>query len=248
MRSRVAAVAGVATAFVLLVAGPAFAHATYKSSDPADDSTVESPPSEVWAEFTEPMSDNSYMIVTDPCGREVGSTETHTANEMTAPMNGVAAGEYSVEWQAASIDGHTTTGEFNFTVSNGEPCPGEEPAEPPGGGGGTGGGGNGTGEGGTSSGGTTLASSGGGGDQSGTAETRSTGGGGKKANGGGKGGSASDGSGTGAVAQPGEQDQPEAPSALEGIPVGGLLVTLVISALIGAAAGKIYVSLSGETS
>jgi hypothetical protein len=41
---------------------------------------------------------------------------------------------------------------------------------------------------------------------------------------------------------------PEAPSALEGIPVGGLLFTLAVAAFIGAAAGKIYVSLSGDGS
>lgn len=42
------------------------------------------------------------------------------------------------------------------------------------------------------------------------------------------------------------KDTSDPPSSLEGIPVGGFVMTLVIAAFIGAAAGKIYVSLSDD--
>lgn len=40
----------------------------------------------------------------------------------------------------------------------------------------------------------------------------------------------------------------ETPSAIEDIPVDGLLFTFAVAALIGAAGGKIFVSLSGDGS
>lgn len=50
------------------------------------------------------------------------------------------------------------------------------------------------------------------------------------------------------VAQGSGRDETEPPSAIEDIPVDGLLFTLAIAAFIGAAGGKIFVSLSGDGS
>lgn len=69
---------------------------------------------------------------------------------------------------------------------------------------------------------------------------------------GGSGGRDNDGSRAGsdstsdvAVAAPVAQ-APETPSALEGIPLDGLVITLLVAALIGATGGKIYVSLTDD--
>ena len=245
---------GALVTILLAVAGPALAHATYKSSNPADESTVSSPPGEITAEFTEPMSSGSYMDVTDPCGRDSGSGSTQTGSSMSVQNSSTAAGTYVVFWRAASIDGHVTEGEFTFTSSGGEPCPGEEEKDDSTTGGG-GGGGNGGGSG----------SSGGGANED--AGSSSTDPGSSKDHGGhsrdqqGKHGTGvmignrdrekaggSDATDDTTLAGGARTDVPEPPSALEGIPIDGLIMTLAVSALIGAAAGKIYVSLSGDGS
>ena len=238
-RARLAAFAGAATAFVLLMSVPAFGHAAYESSEPADDSTISSSPSEVTAEFTEPLSEPSYMDVTDPCGRDVGGETNISADTMTVQMSGEAQGEYVVEYRAHSaIDPHVTTGEFQFTVTNGKPCPGEEEEE--------------------------AAGSAGGNDNENSGSTSGRGGSvdpaGTGSNEGHKGHSkpqhGKHGRGVRAGGNEGEsmlaagiglRDEDSEPmSALDGIPLGGLVTTLIMAAVIGAAAGKIYFSLSGE--
>lgn len=226
-------------ALVFGMVGPAFGHASYESSEPPDQGTVSSPPSEVTANFSEPLAEGgSYMDVTDPCGRDVGGETSITADSMTVQMSGSAKGEYIVRWRAnSSIDTHTTTGEFTFTSTGGEPCPREdEEAVVEGGSTKKGGSGD-------SSRGSTVASGGNettesGGDRS-TSRHRKHGGGVK-------------GNPSGASGDEGDPvveaaaDESMSSSALDGIPVAGFVVTLIISALIGAAAGKIYFSLSGE--
>jgi copper resistance protein C len=141
------ALAGVAAAVIVAAAAPAaLAHAAYKSSNPADGSTVASPPSSVTAEFTEPLTDASSMSVFDPCGNQVDHGDSRpTGYEMTVSMSGDYAGTYTVEFKAqSSLDSHTTSGAFTFTSSGGDPCPGSEPPPEPKTGGGSGGGGGGS--------------------------------------------------------------------------------------------------------
>ena len=249
---RVALLLG-AVVIAIVPAGPALGHASYESSDPPDDGTVSSPPSEVTADFTEPLQADSYMDVTDPCGRDVGGDTSITADTMTVQMSGSAEGEYVIRWRAhSSVDNHITTGDFSFTSTGGDPCPGEEPPEED--------------EAsekessaGSSSGGS-AAGSGASGDQSGSNGSSGAagpkGGGepGDRQAGDSRGGGKDrvtqsdeatiDGSELAAVAAA-EEEQPT-PSALDGMPLGGLVVTLSLAALIGAAAGKVYFSLSGE--
>lgn len=132
IRRRVTA-AGLAVAlFALsaLIAAPAFAHAAYSDSDPQDKETVDSPPEEVWAEFTEPVVDDSKLEVFDPCGRQVDHGDSVvTGYRITVGMSGEAAGLYTVRFAVVSaVDGHPTNGEFTFEAGNGAPCPGSEPA------------------------------------------------------------------------------------------------------------------------
>ena len=256
LTTRVTVIAGTVTAFVALFSGVAQAHATYKSSNPADESTVSSAPSQITAEFTEPMTNGSYMAVTDPCGRDSSSGSSQTGSSMSVGNTSTAAGRYSVFWRAASIDGHITEGTFTFTATGGDPCPGEEEEDPEtttAGGGTTGGSRSGSaGSGGSESEGSASSSAGSGagsnaGDHSGRHSGKHGGGGNDGGRNNKAAGSNGGSDGTSPVADSG-RDIPDAPSALEGIPVGGLLLTLAVAAFIGAAAGKIYVSLSGDGS
>ena len=132
----------IATGLIVLLLGalaaPASAHAAYKESSPADGSTVSAPPTEVWAEFTEPpeSSEASRLEVYDPCGARVDSGGTQASGyRMTTAMTADKQGEYTVLFQVVSaLDGHPTKGQFTFTSTSGEPCPGSEeepePSEP----------------------------------------------------------------------------------------------------------------------
>ncbi len=68
--ARVAGAALFVVALVLPIA-PAWGHAAYTGSDPPDEGTVARPPSEVWAEYSEPIGPGSYLKIYDPCGARV---------------------------------------------------------------------------------------------------------------------------------------------------------------------------------
>jgi hypothetical protein len=174
---------------------------------------------------------------------------------MTQAISAEAAGTYTVLWLANGADGHPVQGDFTFSSSGGSPCPGEEPEnEEPAAGGGNKSSGNadsgssqpagGTGTVGTSDGDETSQASGNGDRSTRDHNNHPEDSNGRGSNEKSRGSGDQDGT-TGPVAQA-RSGVPDAPSAIEGIPMGGLVMTLVVAALIGAAAGKIYVSLSGD--
>ena len=252
---RLAAIAGTAAALVIAITTPVSAHATYESSNPPDGGTVVSPPSQVSAEFSEPLiPEGSFMDVTDPCGSDVGGGTTVAASNMTVEMSGAAQGVYVVTWRAgSSVDGHVTNGSFSFTSTTGDPCPGEggeeeegssdRPADQSGG--------SGVGKAGAASAGGAVDSD----DQDVERGTRSAGTTNRSQEGPRK---------PRGVTKAGESDEERkdeaneaaalvapiaaesSPSALEGIPLTGLFVTFAFAAMIGAAAGKIFVALHGD--
>ena len=244
-------------ALVLATAPAALAHAAYKDSPPADGETVASPPSQITAEFTEPMTDSSWLKVFDPCGNQVDNNDSQVSTStMTVSMSADKAGEYTVEFAAQSVDTHVTYGSFSFTASDGALCPDEEPEDPRDGGGGDGGGGSGGGGGGSGSG---SGAGSGSGSEATSPET-----GGPMASGGGDGGSR----GKGAHAQHRKQaskkksgdpgpsaqgrrkdrepvpfentgDRAPGPSPWD-LPMGGVVMALALCVMIGAAGGRVY--------
>jgi methionine-rich copper-binding protein CopC len=244
--------AGAAVTAMLAAAAPAvLAHAAYKSSDPADGSTVASPPSQISAEFTEPLTDSSSMSVFDPCGEKVdhGDSDPNGYN-MTVSMSGDKAGTYTVEFRAQSaLDSHVTSGSFRFTSSSGGPCPGSEPPPTAGPGSGSGRGG---GPGGGSGGGAAPQDPGaaaGSGDPSGPVAAGS-----------GEGGSGTNGRGRSGGQGRDRRDTrpgaggPQGPVAFQNtgtteptrepppwdLPLGGVVLALVLCVMIGAAGGRVY--------
>lgn len=121
---------GVAAAAALIAGAPAaFAHADYRDSDPRDKASVSSPPEEVWAEFTEQPVEGSTVVITDPCGERVDRGDYRyqpfPINRITVSMSADKTGRYSATWTVTSdADGHTTRGTFTFTSTTGEGCPG----------------------------------------------------------------------------------------------------------------------------
>lgn len=260
--------AAVSLAILLLaVAAPAAqAHAAYESSDPADGATVASPPSRVTADFTEPLVDGSRLEVYDPCGERVDNGDSLVAGDrLTVTMSADKQGAYSVRFSVVSaVDGHPTNGDFGFTSSGGAPCGGEpeqeqeQPNEEPAGGGAGSGSGGGGGSGGSSE---------------SAASSSSTAGGGSSKEGASNERGASNSRGRN---QPAGRDQrgsepparrlaaPKArvaniqpasapggakqPRVWDGIPTGTFAVGLLLSAVIGAAGGKIYAGIMGWTS
>lgn len=242
-------------ALVMTISGGStvFAHADYESSSPDDGTTVASPPQEVWAEFSEPPMDGSYLLVYDPCGERVDNgSYSYLGKRITVGVAADKAGDYTVQWRVQSeLDGHPTAGDFGFTVTGGEACPSDEPAKDGGKGENEGTGGGGSEEpGGTS-----------GGDTSGQAEQAEQ---------------AAQEPGKDAAKkqkkvskhdrhkrqrnerkdrEPPEEDRtielvsgsdpvPDDPTGGD-LPLGWLLISFTLAALIGAVGGQIYVNLTG---
>ncbi len=118
---------------IVVLPDVALAHAAYKSSEPADRSTVSSPPSRVTAEFTEPLAGGSYLRITDACNERVDSGDVSIVGyEMSVSMSGSRSGRYVVFYRAHSqLDPHVVEGTFTFTATSGSSCPSDEDAPAP---------------------------------------------------------------------------------------------------------------------
>lgn len=234
-------------AVVALYPGIAEAHAAYKSSEPGDRSSVGSPPSRVTAEFTEPLANGSYLQVTDPCGSRVDAGDVSIVGyEMRVSMSGSRSGPYSVFYKALSqLDPHVVEGTFSFTVTSGPACPSaaedppaseEDPPEGPAQ----------TDQGSSEEPEAVVAQS----DSEGGPQDRNSGGGnfGRSADTGRASrppGRAPTSARVPNIAAPDERQDDGERSVYDGIPMGSFAAALVLSALIGAAGGKIYAGIMG---
>lgn len=123
-RRRVGALLASAVAalgLVLGVAGPASAHATLESTDPAQNSVVASAPSQVTLTFDEGVGISADSIrVFDPNGDRVDDAHaTSTSNPDTIGIglrSGLGKGTYTVAWHVISADSHPVEGAFVFSI------------------------------------------------------------------------------------------------------------------------------------
>jgi methionine-rich copper-binding protein CopC len=103
----------------LLGAGPAAAHNTLVSSDPADGSTAATAPAQVTLTFNEPaVALGTVVEVRAPDGRVVSSgdavlTDASVAQALSGEL---PAGDYAVLWRVTSADGHPIEGQLTFTA------------------------------------------------------------------------------------------------------------------------------------
>jgi methionine-rich copper-binding protein CopC len=106
----------------LATASSAFAHAHLQSQLPAADSTVTSP-KELRLNFSEGVEDKfTKVTLTTDTGKAVAVKSIATAADdkkvlIVTPAAPLAAGQYTVEWHAVSVDTHKSDGSYAFKVS-----------------------------------------------------------------------------------------------------------------------------------
>jgi copper transport protein len=124
---------------VLVVAGPALAHAVFVSANPAPGAVLPDPPAQVRIVFSEPLNgDLSGIDLLDSTGSAVTLRSARVdpadnrAFEIDLPP--LQPDRYTVIWHTVSlVDGHTRTGSYPFTVlePNGSQPPIQTAVTPP---------------------------------------------------------------------------------------------------------------------
>jgi copper transport protein len=117
---RVLVVAALAVVFVVLLAAPAFAHATLDSTTPAPGAVLTSTPNAITLTFSEPVTvalggvrlydQSGDRIATDPPTKPAGNTVS------TETRGRLANGSYVVTWRVTSADTHPIQGAFTFQI------------------------------------------------------------------------------------------------------------------------------------
>lgn len=113
---------GLALVVLLVLAGPAGAHALPQSSSPSAGATLSTPPAKVTITFGErPDPKLSTINVLDSSGAPVTSGPTVASSNdpltLEVPLKPLTGGVYTVAWRTVSaIDGHRATGSFAFGV------------------------------------------------------------------------------------------------------------------------------------
>ncbi|QEO09710.1 copper resistance CopC family protein [Protaetiibacter larvae] len=116
----VAAVAAASLAAALVAAPPAFAHSVLVDSTPADGETLAELPAEFSVTMNEPLlagaGDAAFALrIRGTDGRYYGDgCVTIVDATMSTPAAIGAAGDYVLEWQVVSEDGHPVGGEVPF--------------------------------------------------------------------------------------------------------------------------------------
>lgn len=118
------ATAAAAAFCALVVASPASAHDQLVASDPAADSAVDTLPAEMTLVYSGELidaGDGNAVEVIAPSGDDVAGDISLDGTDVTVPLEGGEAGDYTVTWRVVSSDGHPVDGTFGFSVENGAP-------------------------------------------------------------------------------------------------------------------------------
>ncbi len=96
------------------------AHADLRRSDPAAGAVLDRAPMEVSAWFSSPLSTGSKLSVFDAQFQAVDGGETFIdasdATRMRVELVPLSPGRYTVNWRAAAVDGHVSSGSYDFVV------------------------------------------------------------------------------------------------------------------------------------
>ncbi|MEU6641423.1 copper resistance CopC family protein [Saccharomonospora sp. NPDC046836] len=118
---RVVVVAMIALLALFGAAGPALAHNTLVSSDPAKGARLDSAPSTITLTFDQAMQDAdvNQIALTAPDGAQVPVGQPRIErNVLSASIPALtAAGEYIIGFRILSADGHPVTDEIRFTLT-----------------------------------------------------------------------------------------------------------------------------------
>ena len=124
VNQRMIVAAAVLAVAVTLRAPTVYAHAFLDHASPAVGSSLPSAPSAVTMWFTQQLEPAfTTATVTDQAGNPVDTgpaqVDAKDPTELRVPLKKLPPGTYTVAWHALSVDTHTTTGHFNFTVGGG---------------------------------------------------------------------------------------------------------------------------------
>jgi copper transport protein len=113
----------------LLAPSAALGHVVLESAEPATQSRVESPPTEVTLRFNQPVtiSTNAIQVLASD-GTVLSGTSalTEDGRVVSAPVSRLVRGSaYTVRWRATGEDGHSPAGVFTFGVGVAAPAPTE---------------------------------------------------------------------------------------------------------------------------
>jgi len=116
--------AAVLATTVTFEARTADAHAFLDHAIPAVGSTLPTAPETVTMWFTQQLEPAfTTATVTDASGNTVDTgpaqVDPNDPTELRVALKKLSPGTYTVAWHALSVDTHTTTGHFTFTVGGG---------------------------------------------------------------------------------------------------------------------------------
>jgi copper resistance protein C len=121
---RLIVAAAVLAGAITIRAAAVQAHAFLDHASPAVGSTVPAAPEAVTMWFTQELEPAfTTATVTDASGNTVdtGPAQVDAKDPMVlrVALKKLSPGTYTVSWHALSVDTHTTTGHFTFTVGSG---------------------------------------------------------------------------------------------------------------------------------
>ena len=101
---------------------PSAKHATLVSSEPAANSRLASPPTQVRLVYSEPIEGKLAKVTIVPVtGTPIvlrAGGDPRDVHAVIAPVDALGAGSYKVEWRVVSADGHPVDGSFTFAVGD----------------------------------------------------------------------------------------------------------------------------------
>ena len=119
---RLAALLRLSAIWLLLLCGPALAHAELTEAYPADGDALAESPEQVQLQFTEPVEAAFDPVkVYDQQGNRVDEDDARVdptdAKVLVAGLEELSEGSYTVEWRVTSVDGHIVDDTYQFAVA-----------------------------------------------------------------------------------------------------------------------------------
>jgi methionine-rich copper-binding protein CopC len=118
---RLAVLLGLSAAWLLLLCGPALAHARLMETYPTDGGTLIEPPEQVQLLFNEPIeAEFDPVEVYDQEGERVDEDDARVSSNdarlLVVDLGKLSEGSYTVEWRVTSADAHPVSGAYGFGV------------------------------------------------------------------------------------------------------------------------------------
>lgn len=105
---------------VFLLGGRALAHSELVAAEPAPGAQLTASPAEIRLTFSEPVAASSRIVVMGENFQQVeGLVPQFNPEEpqvVYTPLPTLTEGVYTVQWTAASDDGHEISGSYSFSV------------------------------------------------------------------------------------------------------------------------------------